>query len=112
MILKLTISKQLLKRVRKNQSSLWDTILAIFEFKIPVYQALSGAVVILMLFMYVSGTVISTDPREKYDDYTGNQQGIMSSEFSAFDSLADINPSRGQNAKEDSVLIGFLVPTM
>ena len=57
--------------IRKNKESFWDIIRTIFEFRIPVYQALSGAVVILMLFMYVSGNIVSTDRVTNYIEYTG-----------------------------------------
>jgi len=97
---------------RNKKESLWGTIRAIFEFKIPVYQALSGAVLVLMLFMYVSGYIVSPDPDAKYIEYTGNLKAVNASELYALDSLNYSNPGRGQNAREDSVLISFLVPTM
>lgn len=92
--------------------SIWGSVRAIFEYRIPLYQALSGAVVALMLFMYISSSVISPGTRATNIEYSGNQEGITSSELYVLDTLNLTKPERGQNAKEDSVLISFLVPTM
>ncbi len=92
--------------------SIWGSVRAIFEYRIPVYQALSGAVVALMLFMYISSSVISPGTRATNNEYPGNQEGITSSELYVLDTLNLTKPERGQNAKEDSVLISFLVSTM
>lgn len=66
----------------------------------------------LMLFMYISSSVISLGTRATNIEYSGNQEGITSSELYVLDTLNLTKPERGQNAKEDSVLISFLVPTM
>jgi len=97
---------------RKNQESLWDSIRAIFEFRVPVYQALSGAIVVIILFLYASNNIISSGTNMKYKDSSANQTNITSSELYALDSLYLTNRTKGQNAKEDSVLISYLVPTM
>jgi hypothetical protein len=98
------------RKIRPN--SIWGSIRTIFEYRIPVYQALSGAVVALMLFMYISSNLISPDNRATNIEYSGNQNDITSSELYVLDTLNLTKPERGQNAKEDSVLISFLVPTM
>lgn len=97
---------------KKNQKSFWETMRSIFEFRVPVYQALSGAAVVLILFIYVSNTSISPSTNAKYIEYSGTKDGTKSSELYAIDSLNYSNPGRGRNAKEDSVLISFLVPTL
>jgi len=98
------------QKIRHN--SIWGSIRTIFEYRIPVYQALSGAVVALMLFMYISSNLISPGNRATNIEYSGNQNDITSSELYVLDTLNLTKPERGQNAKEDSVLISFLVPTM
>jgi hypothetical protein len=97
---------------KKNQDSVWDSIRTLFEFRIPVYQALSGAVVALMLFVFISNNIISSNTNTKQLGSSGNQTSITSSDLYVLDSLNLTNPAKGQNAKEDSVLISFLVPTM
>ena len=67
---------------------------------------------VLMLFIYISSSLISTGTRATNIEYPGNQEGIASSELYVLDTLNLTKPERGQNAKEDSVLISFLVPTM
>jgi hypothetical protein len=90
----------------------WDSIRDIFEYRVPVYQALSGVVVVFMLFLYISNSIVSPGKRTTMSEYSGEQKDITSSELYVLDTLSLNKPERGQNAKEDSVLISFLVPTM
>jgi hypothetical protein len=98
------------QRIKPN--TFWESIRLLFEFRIPLYQALSGAVVVFMLFTYISGHFLSAGSRTPTIDYSENQTGVSSSELYLLDTLNLSNPERGQNAKEDSVLIRFLVSTM
>jgi len=97
---------------KQKHGSVWRIIRGTFEFRIPVYQALVGVAGALLLFMYISGDNISTESGMKFIEYAGNQKVMMSSELYVLDSLHNLNPERGQSAKEDSVLISFIVPTM
>jgi hypothetical protein len=105
--------KKAKKALRHTKS---DTILInireLLEYKIPVYQALGGVVVVIMMFLYLSGSFVSPGDRSIYIDYSGNEEGLTSSELYLVDSLSLHRPDRGQNAKEDSVLMNFLVPSM
>jgi len=89
-------------------SNLWEVL----EYRIPVYQALGGVVVVLMMFMYISGSFVPPGDRAIHIDYSGQEEGLTSSELYLVDSLRMHRPDRGQNAKEDSVLMNFLVPSM
>ncbi len=89
-------------------SNLWEVL----EYRIPVYQALAGFVVVLMIFLYLSGSFVSPGDRAIHIDYSGKEEDLTSSELYLVDSLRMHEPGRGQNAKEDSVLMNFLVPTM
>jgi hypothetical protein len=90
----------------------WGTIRELFEYRIPVYQALGGIAVIFVLFLFISGNMVSSDQKAILIEYSGDYKELTSSELYLVDTLSLNNPERGQNAKEDSVLMSFLVPTM
>ena len=90
----------------------WNSIRDLFEYRVPVYQALSGVVVIFMLFLYISSSIISPENRAIVIEYSGDYKDLTSSELYLVDTLSLNKPEKGQNAKEDSVLMSFLVPTM
>jgi len=98
------------QRIKPN--TFWKSIQLIFKFRIPVYQALSGAVVVFMLFAYLSDRLFSSGSGTPNIEYSENLTGISSSELYVLDTLTLSNHEQGQNAKEDSVLIRFLVSTM
>jgi len=102
--------KQGLKIAKPNP--VWNSIRDLFEYRIPVYQALSGIVVIFMLFLYISGSIVSPGNKAIIIEYSGDYKDLTSSELYLVDTLSLNKPERGQNAKEDSVLMSFLVPTM
>ena len=92
--------------------SIWQSLRQIIEYKIPVYQAVSGLVVMLMLVFVLSGTIMPPEAPWSDGDRLGKIERSGSSDLYAVDSLDFLKPDRGQNAREDSVLIGFLVPTL
>ena len=97
------------KRFQKaNLTVIWNFIRTFFEYRIPVYQALGGLMVVLMFFIVLNGS----DPRGSYIENRSNQGSITSSELYVLDTLNLEKFETGQNAKEDSVLVSFLVPTM
>jgi hypothetical protein len=95
-----------------NSDSILSKVWQLLEYRIPVYQALGGVVVVLMMFLYLSGSFVSHGERAIQIDYSGKEEGLTSSELYLVDSLSMHRPDRGQNAKEDSVLMNFLVPSM
>ena len=105
------------KKIKKDlHGTKSDTILGNFwvllEYRIPVYQALVGILLIFMMFLYLSGSFKSPSDRTMYIDYSGKEEELTSSELYLVDSLSMHRPDRGQNAKEDSVLMNFLVPSL
>jgi len=102
--------KQGLKITKPNP--VWNSVRELFEYRIPVYQALSGVVVAIMLFLYISGSIVSPGNKAIIIEYSGDYEELTSSELYLVDTLSLNKPERGQNAKEDSVLMSFLVPTM
>jgi hypothetical protein len=99
-----------LKSTKPNY--VWNSIREFFEYRIPVYQVLSGVMVILILFIYISNNMISSGNNDISIEYTGDYEGISSSQLYLKDTLSLNELERGENAKEDSVLMSFLVPTM
>jgi hypothetical protein len=103
-------AKKGLKGAKPNP--IWISIRDLFEYRIPVYQALSGVVVIFMVFLYISSGIYSSGKQVHVIDYSREYGDLNSSELYLVDTLSMGNPDRGQNAKEDSVLMSYLVPIM
>ena len=97
---------------KRKPSTILDVLRAIFEFRIPVYQVLSGALIVLMIFIYMSRQLNWSGIGAGQIQNSEIQTATSSSELYALDTLISSNAERGQNAKEDSVLIRLLVPTM
>jgi hypothetical protein len=102
--------KQELKR--KGNESVWYRILKILEYKIPVYQAVSSLLVLMFLFMFLFSQFSSQGDIPYPMDRSVSLKGLSTSDLYAVDSLHLLKQERGQNATEDSVLIGFLVPSL
>lgn len=92
--------------------SLWERIQEIFEYRIPIYQALGAILLLSIIFIYISNSTISPSRNALLIDYSNDGEGLTSSELYLADSLGMSEVHRGQNVKEDSVLMSFLVPTM
>lgn len=104
-------------KIRNNPNttktdSIWKVIQNIFEYRVPVYQALSGAVVILFIAIFISSGFIGTEPLIYNTNGSPKLENIGVSDLNFADSLDQIDSSRGQNAKEDSLLIQFLMPSL
>jgi hypothetical protein len=95
-----------------RKKTLWSSLRDIFEYRVPVYQALGGLIVMFVLFLYTSKTDILSGNNAVMIDYSAENEGLTSSELYLVDTLVSNNIPKGQNAKEDSVLMSFLVPTM
>ena len=113
-ILKNIVNKLQLKQEikRKENESVWDRLIKILEYKIPVYQAVSSLLVIMFLFIFLYSQFSSSGDIPYSMDRSGSLKGPNASELYALDSLHSLKLERGQNATEDSVLIGFLVPSL
>ena len=114
---KILINARKLMRVRQEfqmskNNSLWQSLRQIVEYRIPAYQAVSGLVVMIILVFFLSGTMMPPETPWADGNRSGRIEGANGSDLYAVDSLNLLKPDRGQNAKEDSVLVGFLVPTL
>ena len=113
-ILKNIVTYNRIKNGLKNTkpNPLWTSLRELFEYRIPVYQALSAVVVIFMVYLFLSGGIVSSGDKAILIEYSGDYEELTSSELYLVDTLSLNKPIRGQNAKEDSVLMSFIVPTM
>ena len=113
-ILKNIVTYNRIKNGLKNTkpNPLWTSLRELFEYRIPVYQALSAVVVIFMVYLFLSGGIVSSGDKAILIEYSGDYEELTSSELYLVDTLSLNKPVRGQNAKEDSVLMSFIVPTM
>ncbi len=114
---KILTNARKLMRIRQEfqmskHNSLWQSLRQIVEYRIPAYQAVSGLVVLIILVFFLSGTIMPPEPPWVDGDRSGKIEGANGSDLYAVDSLNLLKPDRGQNAREDSVLVGFLVPTL
>jgi hypothetical protein len=90
----------------------WDTVRRIFEIRIPVYQVLAGAVVLFYLFFFLSNHYRVAPDDKGLPAIFEKQNNTQSSELYAVDTLHQQENTQGMNAREDSVLISFLVPSL
>lgn len=97
---------------KRKPSNILDSLREVIEFRIPVYQVLSGILIIFMIFIYMSWQLNWFGGRVHQIQNSEIQTATSSSDLYVLDTLVLSNPEQGQNAKEDSVLIRFLVPTM
>jgi len=99
---------ELKKRIytRKDEKFL-EWIKSVFTVRIPVYQALSGLAVLILLVVFLSGN--STHGLWWMEiDHSGKTEMYKDSNLYVLDTLHLLNTSNGQNALEDSILVGFL----
>jgi hypothetical protein len=109
----ITHTLQLKQEFKWNgNESVWDRLRQIFEYRIPVYQAVSSLLVLMFLFMFLFSQFSSPGDIPYPMDRSGSMKGLNTSDLYALDSLHLLKRERGQNATEDSVLIGFLVPSL
>jgi hypothetical protein len=108
----LSYNKLKIRLNRKIPNQFWNSIWQLFEYRIPVYQALGGLVVIFMLSSFISSDFVTTGNKAISIEYSRDYEDLTSSELYLVDTLSLNKPERGQNVKEDSLLMSFLVPTM
>jgi hypothetical protein len=102
--------KQKLKLERNT--TVWDQLCQIFEYKIPVYQAASSLLVLMFLFIFLFSQFSLPGDTAYPMDQSISMKDLSTSDLYALDSLHLLKQERGINATEDSVLIGFLVSSL
>ena len=96
---------------KRDEGTILEKILDFFSYRIPVYQAVSGIMIVFFASMLMFGGVFSThDSGEFLPSVKLEKEGIP--DLYLVDSLGGMDTLTGQNAQEDSVLIQFLVPSL
>jgi hypothetical protein len=91
----------------------WQHIRSIFEYRIPVYQTLSGVVVIILIFLAIKQITFSPGQQPPEPQSLVRMEMPSPSEMSVVDNLDIIAHQKiGRSAKEDTALTRFIVSTM
>lgn len=91
----------------------WHFIRSVFEYRIPVYQPLAGAVLIMLIFL--AGRQLSFSPDQKTPEPHSLTQieTPTPAQMSVIDNLEILKQQKiGRNVKEDTTLTRFIVTTM
>ncbi|TFG99339.1 MAG: hypothetical protein E4H13_08970 [Calditrichales bacterium] len=97
-------AKQRGQNIKVNR---WNWVRSIFEYRIPAYQAVGGAIVFTTFIIFLLGYFVPAGPIMNINDGLDPRY-----EFSAVDSLNQSRSDIGETVREDSLLSRFLVPTM
>jgi hypothetical protein len=91
----------------------WQYVREVFEYRIPVYQTLLGAALVVLLFFAVR-QLSTTSPQPPSEPQSVAQiETPLPGEMSVLDDLSILDRQKiGRNAKEDSYLTRFIVSTM
>ena len=104
-VLKNTLAyMEIRKRGIEKKENLWDYISALLRYRIPVYQAVGGFIVLLFIsaFLWNSKSLTGNSGMSVISGESADQQVYVS------DTLLTERSKRGQNAREDSILVSFL----
>jgi hypothetical protein len=106
-----------IKTVRAEEAGIlargWQYIRSGFQYRIPVYQALFGAVLIALIFFGVRQLPFSPGQEGPAWQGVARLQMPVSTEMSVIDNLEIVRQQKiGRNVKEDSTLTRFIVSTM
>jgi len=91
----------------------WHYIRSIFEYRVPVYQALFGVVLIALIFLAIKQYPSSADQKPLEPRGLAQIETPLPAQMSVIDNLEIIKGQKiGLNVKEDTTLTRFIVSTM
>jgi anti-sigma factor RsiW len=91
----------------------WQYVRNVFEYPIPVYQVLSGLVLIALIFLVASQISFSPNQEPSEPQSLARIEASLPAQMSVIDNLKIIEQQKiGQNVKEDTTLTRFIVTTM
>jgi anti-sigma factor RsiW len=91
----------------------WQYVRNVFEYRIPVYQVLSGLVLIALIFLGVKQLSFSPDQETTEPQSLARIEASLPAQMSVIDNLEIIEQQKiGRNVKEDTTLTRFIVTTM
>ena len=114
------IRKHIIQRVKEKRATTavtwknsWQHVKNIFEYRIPVYQALVGAAFILIIFMMSNKLSSSMFPKSTKEYRFTNVEIPVASQMNVINNLQSFEHQKiGKNVKEDSVMSQYIVPAM
>jgi hypothetical protein len=91
----------------------WHYVRNVFEYRVPVYQALSGLVLIALIYLMVGQLSFSPDRKTPELQSFAQIETSIPAQMRVMDDLGIIDQQKiGQNVKDDTTLTRFIVTTM
>jgi len=91
----------------------YQSVTHIFEYRIPVYQALSGAVLVVLIFLAVKQFSFTPEQKTTGLHKVAQVETSIPAQMRVMDDLGIIDQQKiGQNVKDDTTLTRFIVTTM
>jgi hypothetical protein len=91
----------------------WHYVRNVFEYRVPVYQALSGLVLIALIYLTVGQLSFSPGRKPSEPQSSAQMETPTPTQMRVVDNLDIIDLQKiGQNVKDDTTLTRFIVTTM
>jgi hypothetical protein len=91
----------------------YQSVMRLFEYRIPVYQALSGAVLVVLIFLAVKQFSFTAEQKTTRLHNVAQIETSIPAQMRVMDDLGIIDQQKiGQNVKDDTTLTRFIVTTM
>ena len=110
--IRLNLVRQIRKSANQEQSMLakiWHKILAALEYRVPVYQGLLGAAVVLLIFLILNQfSYINNQSFVNFQQYAQTDT-VLINQMNVIDDVSILkNQKIGQSVSEDTMLTKFL----
>jgi len=97
----------------KSYKTNWNKLWSVFEYRIPIYQALSIMVVVFLVLFGLNYINVTNIDKSTQRNVLKHSEKLSSSYADTSDSLQRFNDQNiGRNIQEDSLLIRFVVTSM
>lgn len=91
----------------------YQSVIHIFEYRIPVYQALSGTVLVVLIFLAVKQFSFTPEQKATRLHNVAQIETSIPAQMRVMDDLSIIDQQKiGRNVKEDTTLTRFLFTAM
>jgi hypothetical protein len=91
----------------------YQSVMRLFEYRIPLYQVLSGAVLIALIFLAVKQFSFTAEQKTTELHNVAQVETSIPAQMRVMDDLGIIDQQKiGQNVKDDTTLTRFIVTTM
>jgi hypothetical protein len=114
------IRRTLIQRMRDlrpqeigNLKGVYKSVMRLFEYRIPIYQVLSGAVLIALIFLAVKQFSFTAEQKATGLHNVAQIETSIPAQMRVMDDLGIIDQQKiGQNVKEDTTLTRFIFTAM